>query len=671
VWSDVGSSGKVKPVGVEWTEKPVSGLIGSISNGEIRLPEIQRGYVWKPTQIAKYIESLYLGYPSGSLLFWKTSEPPSIRDVAADAPNAMPAHSPLYLLDGQQRLTSLHRVFHDHPRAQIVFNVERELFQNQSAATRRDRRWIKVFDVLKPDADAYQLRDDLIGLVDVTPRELGTRLSRIERIRDYKYHMEVLDDFTYEQVAQIFVRVNSGRKLGTLDLAMATLSARWAGILAKLEEEADRLALEGYGSLDVGFLSRALAAVVLGRGLSGWSHARLKEATDQDLEKGWATVQRGIRHLVPLLKGNLKLTRVDPLPSTVALIPLVVLLGERPETPLDSETANGIIYWLLLALIRNRYSGSTDTVLSQDIPAARSPQPVRQLLANLGLHDSTVEVADRVLVGRSRESPYFFLSLLVVQASGATDWWFGTQILPGLEGGQRLEYHHIHPVDTLEDFYSKSEINELANLAFISSRANKRISNKSPVEYFPTLGAEELSRHFVPAQPRFREVQNYPQFLAARRKLLADAMTDLINRFRPSWLDQSPLSPPAVAEGYALNFSLYEGGWDQGVLVLEAAGEATRWAGSVVMADLEAAITAAATGLDGDIEVSGETVPVRVVEEIIEVPMGPFSVVGTHAEWEQAFARERASVKPLSIMPAIASTPWAGDRRVFPVTETE
>jgi uncharacterized protein with ParB-like and HNH nuclease domain len=97
----------VAAVPVEKTEKDIGSLVKQVSSGEIRLPEIQRAFVWKPTQVAKLVESLYRGYPSGSLLFWRTSETPETRAVAANAPTIKPATLPLYLLDGQQRLTAL------------------------------------------------------------------------------------------------------------------------------------------------------------------------------------------------------------------------------------------------------------------------------------------------------------------------------------------------------------------------------------------------------------------------------------------------------------------------------------------------------------------------------------------------------------------------------------
>ncbi|WP_344892292.1 DUF262 domain-containing protein [Actinomadura meridiana] len=279
---------------VEETKQEIGTLINQVSAGEIRLPEIQRGYVWKPTQVAKLVDSLYRGYPSGSLLFWRTTEVPETREMAVGTTPGSSPLPPLFLLDGQQRLTSLHRVFTDALEAQIVFNVETEVFQNQSAATANDARWIKVHDVLRKDADLFEIHAKLLEAgVRTGSTELGRRLSRLAGISQRKFYMEILTDFGYDEVAQIFVRVNSGRALKTSDLALVTLSARWPGVLEKLQDEADHWAHHHYRDLDIMFLTRALTGAVLGRGLSTWSHSRLAAATDEELEQGLAHRQAG------------------------------------------------------------------------------------------------------------------------------------------------------------------------------------------------------------------------------------------------------------------------------------------------------------------------------------------------------------------------------------------
>ena len=217
---------------------------------------------------------------------------------------------PLYLLDGQQRLTALSRALGDNKGTEVVFNVESQAFQNQSAATAKDLRWVKVREVTQPDADLYEMVEKLHRAVPGLNRsEIARRLQRLAGIRSQKYYMEILTDFPYEEIAQIFVRVNSGgRSLRTSDLALATLSARWPGVVGKLEAESGHWARQGYDDIDVTFLTRALTGAILGRGLSTWSHARLVAAEDEDLEKGWATVRRGLRSLVALLKNNLKVS---------------------------------------------------------------------------------------------------------------------------------------------------------------------------------------------------------------------------------------------------------------------------------------------------------------------------------------------------------------------------
>ena len=660
---------------VERTERSIGELTDQISSAEIRLPEIQREYVWKPTQVAKLMDSIYRGYPFGSLLFWQTDDMPEIREMAVTGLDARPARPPLFLLDGQQRLTSLHRVFTDHPEAQIVFHVEGERFQNQSAATRRDPKWIKVYDVLNPEASMLRITQQMLDAGTSLPdHEIERRLSKVKQLRNGRFMMEVLKGFPYEEVAEIFVRVNSGgRRLGTLDLAMATLSTRWTGVLAKLEREADYWRSQGYGGIDVNFLSRALAGVVLGRGLSAYSHSRLRQAKDVELERGWAVVRRGLRRLVPLLRSQLRLTRSDPLPSLVVLIPIVVVLGRPDEEPTDRDTINGIIYWLLIATVRTRYSGSTDTRLSQDIQAAeKGDGAVRALLENLDVEHSRVEVTERALAGRTKESSYFFLSLLVTQLNGARDWWFGSDILPGVDSERGIEQHHIHPPATLAEAYEKAEINDLANLAFISGKANKKIAGRSPSEYFAELSKDELAAHLVPLAEELRHPGAYRDFLAARRGLLARAMNELLDRFRPAWLDAAPAVPSDTTTGLSLDLALYESPWEDGRMVFVATGEGIDWTGSARMADLENAIESARiAGIDSDLEIAGESVPVRIAEDSVEVPVGPFMVVGTPDEWRSVLDRERASARPMSAMPEIPPIPWSGEHIRFPVTNTE
>ena len=84
----------------------VASLVGQVKSGELRLPEMQRRYVWPATRVRDLLDSLYRGYPSGTILVWETDREMPSRDLAvAQASSPFQGHK--LLLDGQQRLTSL------------------------------------------------------------------------------------------------------------------------------------------------------------------------------------------------------------------------------------------------------------------------------------------------------------------------------------------------------------------------------------------------------------------------------------------------------------------------------------------------------------------------------------------------------------------------------------
>ena len=115
-------------------EKKISEILLSIENDEYTIPEFQRGYVWNSKQVKSFFRSLYLGYPSGSFLIWKTKEPSKIRGEQKDSNSIF--HQ--LILDGQQRLTTIYTIFKGETpewyegvslRTDLYFNLETEEFE--------------------------------------------------------------------------------------------------------------------------------------------------------------------------------------------------------------------------------------------------------------------------------------------------------------------------------------------------------------------------------------------------------------------------------------------------------------------------------------------------------------------------------------------------------------
>lgn len=90
-------------------------LIDKVEHKELILPEMQRRYVWTATRVRDLLDSLYRGYPSGTILVWETDEEIKTRDLSIESEGNPTISSKQLLLDGQQRITSLFAVLNGKP----------------------------------------------------------------------------------------------------------------------------------------------------------------------------------------------------------------------------------------------------------------------------------------------------------------------------------------------------------------------------------------------------------------------------------------------------------------------------------------------------------------------------------------------------------------------------
>ena len=77
----------------------ISAILGLIEANDIAIPEIQRPFVWKKTQVRDLIDSLYKGYPTGYIILWKNPNV-KLKDGTISSGKKV-------LIDGQQRITAL------------------------------------------------------------------------------------------------------------------------------------------------------------------------------------------------------------------------------------------------------------------------------------------------------------------------------------------------------------------------------------------------------------------------------------------------------------------------------------------------------------------------------------------------------------------------------------
>ena len=101
-----------------------SSLIAEIENGQVKIPQFQRDFVWPIQKSAGLMDSILKGYPIETFIFWKTKERlRSVRSLGGQTlPEPKKGESVDFVLDGQQRLTSLYTK--QRKESQYIFSNE-------------------------------------------------------------------------------------------------------------------------------------------------------------------------------------------------------------------------------------------------------------------------------------------------------------------------------------------------------------------------------------------------------------------------------------------------------------------------------------------------------------------------------------------------------------------
>lgn len=634
-------------------------LVDMIDRGELRLPELQRRYVWPATRVRDLLDSLYRGYPSGAILVWETTEETPSRDLAIEQRvSAFGSHK--LLLDGQQRLTSLSAVLRGEPLkfknrvrpVEIAFNldhpegpptevteveddepladsaadedpdlngdgrsvqqrVRNRTFVVASRALLADPHWVKVSEIFNPKVREWDLLKRLVDSPDDPDYErYGKRLQRVKKIGDYQYVMHLLErDLSYEEVAEIFVRVNSlGMKLRGSDLAMAQVTARWPGALDKFEEFAEECEKVWF-TFDPGLLVRTL--VVFATGQSRFrTVASISVLTMKD---SWEKAKDGLRFAINFLRANAGIEDESLLSSPLLVIPIAVL-AVKNNFQFSEDEERQLLHWLFVANATAHYSGSSETALDADLATIlRRDGGAQELVDLVKQMFGRIRFTAADFAGRGTRNPLFQITYLTLKRAGAKDWRNGLAISLAHSGKYHsIQTHHIFS-KSIAKGYAAINVNEIANLAFISGGHNRAISSKTPEIYLPdivrTRGPEALTAQGIPLDTELWRLENFPAFLEYRRAELAQMVNNFLDGVIQEGSRRASDISSLVSEGEgpmlefkaAVRFNLQKGSADkalESVVAKTVAGFMNAHGGTLV---IEVDDDANPVGLDRDL----------------------------------------------------------------------
>lgn len=537
----------------------LSTILDHIDSGHMALPEFQRGYVWNRDQVRGLMLSLYRGHPVGGLLVWVTqSEGATARGDSPLAPGVVKL-----LLDGQQRITSLYGIirgkapkFFDGNAStftKLYFNLETEEFSfYMPKKMEGDPLWVDVTKLMMEGIGPF------VAAISASPAHAPklvdylNRLNQIQTIKDRELHVDEVTgaDKTIDVVVDIFNRVNSGgKKLSKGDLALAKICAEAPTARETMKSSLKKWRGQGY-QFDLDWLLRNVNTILKGEAKFSFLH----DVTAAEFAEGMKKAEKRIDTLLNLVSGRLGLDHHRVLFGRYAFPVMSRYLELRGGTfPGGAVEQDKLLFWYVQCAMWGRFSGSVESKLDTDIKSIRG-DGLDGLIKVLRLSRGSLKVQPGHFAGSSLGDRFYPVLYLLTRIGEAKDWGLGVPLKAHMLGQHsHLEVHHIFPKAQLyKKKHGRSVVNAVANFCFQTKETNLAISDRLPEEYFPKFEALHpggLASQWIPMDPHLWKIENYLDFLEARRQLLADAAnTFLLELLHGESIDGAEVSPERVLE---------------------------------------------------------------------------------------------------------------------------
>ena len=271
----------------------ITELMSDIHNQDLVLPEFQREYVWTLEQAKQLMVSLFRGYPTGSLLFWKTTNPPELKNISIPG-DKLGATS--VILDGQQRLTTLYLFIEGKippyyqpndiktdPR-DLYFDLDSGEFQYyQVTRMKNNPTWVRVTDcfISATPVKVFEIVQKKIVASSATIEQFqlaqlyNDNLTKLCNISEKDYPVQTVPpNADIDAAIDVFDRVNSlGTKLTDAELALTHITGKWAKARKVMKTKITALKAKGF-AFDLTFIVRCLVGVVHGRALYETIHLK-------------------------------------------------------------------------------------------------------------------------------------------------------------------------------------------------------------------------------------------------------------------------------------------------------------------------------------------------------------------------------------------------------------
>lgn len=319
------------PVRMSQTSSTVYGpgdIVRLALDGRLRLPVFQRTFVWDNRNITELFDSIYKGYPVGTLLLWQQPQDAALVEFGSVKVEAAASDDALMVVDGQQRITTLVAALAPHPelpsdpRFEVWFDLRGRRFSHAGPHPVPDF-WLPVRATLESRTLLGWLRDKSDAL---DADEIDRADAMAGALRDYKIPAYVVEQDDEELLRDVFDRVNSaGRPINRAQVFHAlfgggTEAATSAAVNAELMHER-------FGALDDQRIVQSLLAI-RGGNVARDLHGEFK--SKEDASEWFDLTAQALLRSVRFLK-SLNVPHMELVPSALPIPVLAAFFHVHPE----------------------------------------------------------------------------------------------------------------------------------------------------------------------------------------------------------------------------------------------------------------------------------------------------------------------------------------------------
>ena len=587
-------------------QQAVDTLLSWIKSGEIAIPEIQRPFVWKASKVRDLIDSLYRGYPVGYIITWQN---PNIKLKSGEFSTGKKI-----LIDGQQRVTALtaaivgQRVLdknYKEKNIRIAFDPLEEKFDVLSRAIQNNSKWIDdINPVINDRITISKARREYMKLnPDVDEDLVEKRIETLKEIKNKQVGIIELDhSLDIDTVTEIFIRINQkGAKLSNADFVMSKVASdelhggnkmrKMVDYFCRLIEDkdykkhiidndeeftshpyykhirwmasaTDDLYVPDYiDFLRVAFTYKFnrgkfsdLVALLSGRNFETRTYEdEITKESYKLLAEGLSdfTSQTNYQRFLMIVKSTGLITGKLISSKNSLNFSYVLYLKLRKEGMQDIEAQGYVKKWLIMSLLTGRYSGSSESVIDEDIKSIQE-KGIKKYFhimeeSNLGEGFWEFRLVNDLETSSTNNNAYNVY--LAAQCNQNTNAFLSKAhtIKNLLE--QRGDAHHIFPKKYLSKHnFKPKEYNQVANFVFTEQSSNIKIGKLPPAEYMTKVKEEieqnrvnvtsidtiddlddNLKQNNIPMSLANSTFENYNDFLVERRKLMAERIREYYN----------------------------------------------------------------------------------------------------------------------------------------------